>query len=102
MSQAAVVPADRLLLTPAEAGWLLGVSDDSVRLWIAEHKLAAIYPFGPGRGVKVARRHVEAFAQRLADDGERERLAALAADREMTWASGRRRPNGPAKVEVGA
>lgn len=63
----------RLLLSPAEAGELLGISGRSVRRLVKAGKLPASYlPMPEGSELlKIHRRHVEAYAARVADEAER-------------------------------
>lgn len=71
----------KLLLTPSEAGEMLGVSDDVVRRLVAELRLPAVYPHTTNRGLRLYHAHVERYAAELADEADRELEAARAARR---------------------
>ncbi len=67
-------PADaRILLSPDEAGLLLGISGKSVRRLVSTGKLPGSYLPLPGGSelLKLHRRHVERYAERIADEAER-------------------------------
>jgi excisionase family DNA binding protein len=63
----------RILLTPKEAGELLGISEDSVRRLVTAGRLPGCYlPMPKGSALlKIHIRHVEAYAGRVADEAER-------------------------------
>lgn len=63
----------RLLLSPEEAGQLLGISGKSVRRLVKDGKLPGSYlPMPKGSTpLRIHKRHVEQFAARAADEAER-------------------------------
>jgi excisionase family DNA binding protein len=63
----------RLLLSPKEAGDLLGISEDSVRRLVKAGKLPGSYLPLPGGSelLKLHIKHVQQFAERAADEAER-------------------------------
>lgn len=64
-----------LLLTPEQAAERLNVSHTTVREWIAEGRLPGIHPFKGERGLRIHVKHVERFADELADEADQEMQA---------------------------
>lgn len=72
---------DKLLLSPAEAGELLGVSEDTMRQLYAKRRLPGVYV--SERGLKFYPAHVAAFADELAEEAEHEMQAQR--ERDRAW-----------------